>query len=138
MAADEVFDVIVIGAGPVGETAAVRAARGGLTAAVVERRLAGGECEHYGCIPSKIPDVPGLREARPWTNREATDVHQVPERLLVIGGGPSPAKYPRRCVRSAATIAVIAEVTLDQFWQPVPVFPTASEFWLELLPAYGL
>jgi pyruvate/2-oxoglutarate dehydrogenase complex dihydrolipoamide dehydrogenase (E3) component len=50
---DGVFDVIVIGAGPVGESAAERAVRGGLTAAVVERRLAGGECNYYGCIPSK-------------------------------------------------------------------------------------
>jgi pyruvate/2-oxoglutarate dehydrogenase complex dihydrolipoamide dehydrogenase (E3) component len=31
----------------------------------------------------------------------------------------------------AATIAVTAEVTLDQLWQAVPVFPTASEFWLD-------
>ncbi len=180
----DVFDVIVIGAGPAGETAAARAVRNGLTAAVIERRLAGGECQHYGCIPSKallwpmelaaevsrmpglelrgpidpvpvfsrrdkfvdhqddapqvqaiegypatfyrgqgrlggpsrvevavrdgdvrtltarhavilatgsdpwIPGVPGLREARPWTNREATDVHQVPKRLIVLGGGP--------------------------------------------------
>jgi pyruvate/2-oxoglutarate dehydrogenase complex dihydrolipoamide dehydrogenase (E3) component len=181
---DDVFDVVVIGAGPVGETAAQRAVRGGLTAAVVERRLVGGECNYYGCVPSKallwpmelaaavgrmpgvelrgpidaaavtarrdgfvfqyddsgpvrdltgypatfvrgqgrlagplraevtgpdgsvrgltarhavvlatgsdpaIPDVPGLREARPWTNREATSVREAPRRLVVIGGGP--------------------------------------------------
>ncbi|MCC5577723.1 NAD(P)/FAD-dependent oxidoreductase [Microtetraspora sp. AC03309] len=181
---NDVFDVIVIGAGPVGETVASRAVRGGLTAAVVEERLAGGECAYYACIPSKallrpvdlaaevsrmpglelrgpidaaavlarrdetvshlddggqvswienvpatfvrgrgrlagplraevttpdggtrtlrarhavviatgsdpaIPDVPGLREARPWTNREATSVQQVPKRLVVIGAGP--------------------------------------------------
>jgi pyruvate/2-oxoglutarate dehydrogenase complex dihydrolipoamide dehydrogenase (E3) component len=180
----DLFDVVVVGAGPVGETAAARAVRNGMTAAVVERRLAGGECQHYGCIPSKallwpvvlaaevsrmpglqlrgpidaapvlsrrdkfvdyqkdftavrlieempatffrgqgrlagprrvevtdaddavraltarhavvlatgsdpfIPDVPGLRQAHPWTNREATDVHEVPKRLVVIGGGP--------------------------------------------------
>jgi pyruvate/2-oxoglutarate dehydrogenase complex dihydrolipoamide dehydrogenase (E3) component len=180
---DDVFDVVVIGAGPVGENAAARTVRGGLTAAVVEERLAGGECAYYACIPSKallrpvelaaevsrmpglelrrpidadavlarrdeavshlddggqvrwienvpatfvrgrgrlagplrvevatpdggtralrarhavvvatgsdpsIPDVPGLREARPWTNREATAVQQVPKRLVVIGGG---------------------------------------------------
>jgi pyruvate/2-oxoglutarate dehydrogenase complex dihydrolipoamide dehydrogenase (E3) component len=35
-----------------------------------------------------IPDIPGLRGAHPWTNREATDVHKVPKRLVVIGGGP--------------------------------------------------
>jgi pyruvate/2-oxoglutarate dehydrogenase complex dihydrolipoamide dehydrogenase (E3) component len=181
---DAVFDVIVIGAGPVGYAAAERTVRGGLTTAVVERRLVGGECGYYGCVPSKallwpmelaaavsrmpgvesrgpidtaavtarrdefvfhyddsvlvrgithipatfvrgqgrlagplraevtgddgsvralqarravilatgsdplIPDVPGLREARPWTNREATSVTRVPERLAVIGGGP--------------------------------------------------
>ena len=181
---DDVFDVIVIGAGQVGETATARAARGGLTTAVIERRLAGGECEYFACVPSKamlwpmelaaavsrmpglalrgpidapavlarrddivehrddtvevskiknypaafvrghgrlagplrtevsapdgsvrtlrarhaviiatgsdpyVPDLPGLRQARPWTNREATSVEQVPKRLAVIGGGP--------------------------------------------------
>ena len=181
---NDVFDVIVIGAGPVGENAAARVVRDGLTAAVVEERLVGGECNYYGCVPSKallwpmemaaevdrmpglglrgpieapavlarrdevvfhfddsgyvnwleklpatfvrgrgrlagplrvdvavpeggtrslgarhavvlatgstpaIPDVPGLREARPWTNREATSTRQVPKRLIVIGGGP--------------------------------------------------
>jgi pyruvate/2-oxoglutarate dehydrogenase complex dihydrolipoamide dehydrogenase (E3) component len=38
----------------------------------------------------------------------------------------------------AATIAVTAEVTLDRLCQAVPVFPTPSEIWLELLQAYGL
>ncbi|GAA2340108.1 NAD(P)/FAD-dependent oxidoreductase [Dactylosporangium salmoneum] len=181
---DDIFDVVVIGAGPVGVTAAARAVRGGLTAAVVEERLAGGECEYYACVPSKallwpmelaaevermpglhlrgpidtaevlarrdetvshrddghvvnsiekfpatfvrghgrlagplqaevvsagngirtlrarhavvvatgskpaIPALPGLAEARPWTNREATSVQQVPKRLVVIGAGP--------------------------------------------------
>ena len=35
-----------------------------------------------------IPPVPGLAEARPWDNRGATAAHEVPERLLVLGGGP--------------------------------------------------
>jgi pyruvate/2-oxoglutarate dehydrogenase complex dihydrolipoamide dehydrogenase (E3) component len=180
----DIFDVIVIGAGPVGETAAMRTVRGGLSTAVIERRLAGGECEYFGCVPSKamllpmelagevtrmpgldltgpidaetvlarrddfvghrndttevsnirhfpatfvrgqgrlagplqaevsgpdgsvrtlrarhavvlatgsdpyVPDIPGLRDARPWTNRDATSAEQVPKRLAVIGGGP--------------------------------------------------
>ncbi|MFG2040696.1 dihydrolipoyl dehydrogenase family protein [Dactylosporangium sp. NPDC048998] len=180
----DVFDVIVIGAGPVGVSVAARAVRGGLTAVVVEERLAGGECEYYACIPSKallwpmelaaevermpglqlrgpidaaavlahrddtvshrddghvvnsiekfpatfvrghgrlagalraevttpeggtralrarhavviatgskpaIPGIPGLQQAHPWTNREATSVQQVPKRLAVIGAGP--------------------------------------------------
>jgi dihydrolipoamide dehydrogenase len=38
----------------------------------------------------------------------------------------------------AATIAIVAEVTLDQLWHAVPSFPTVSEVWLRLLEAYGL
>jgi pyruvate/2-oxoglutarate dehydrogenase complex dihydrolipoamide dehydrogenase (E3) component len=181
---NDVFDVIVIGAGPVGEEVAARAVRGGLTTAVIEERLVDGECHYYGCVPSKallwpmelaaavrrmpgltlngsidavavlerrdefvshyddrgavswlhdlpstfvrgrgrvvgprqvevatpegairalgarhavviatgstpyIPEVPGLRAARPWTNQEATSVQKVPKRLVVIGPGP--------------------------------------------------
>lgn len=34
-----------------------------------------------------VPDVPGLRAARPWTSREATNAAAVPRRLVVLGGG---------------------------------------------------
>ncbi len=34
-----------------------------------------------------IPPIDGLREAKPWTNREATTAKQVPERLAILGGG---------------------------------------------------
>ncbi|SDJ33825.1 dihydrolipoyl dehydrogenase family protein [Nonomuraea jiangxiensis] len=178
--ADE-FDVIVIGAGPAGENVVDRAVRGGLTVAIVEADLAGGECSYWACVPSKallrpvdlagevgrvpglslgeidaskvlarrdeavsnyddagqarwidnvpgelvrgrgrldgpkrvrvtsaegertltarqavvlatgstpvIPPVPGLAEAAPWGSREATGVKEVPERLVVLGGG---------------------------------------------------
>ncbi len=36
---------------------------------------------------SLIPPIDGLREAEPWTNREATTAEQVPERLVILGGG---------------------------------------------------
>ncbi len=180
----DIFDVIVMGAGPVGVAAATRTVRGGMSTAVIERRLAGGESEYFGCVPSKamllpmeiadevgrmpglalrnsidaqavfarrddfvlhrddtpvvgeitnfpatfvrgqgrlagplraevsapdgsvrtlqarhavvlatgsdpyVPDLPGLRDAHPWTNREATSAEQAPKRLAVIGGGP--------------------------------------------------
>jgi pyruvate/2-oxoglutarate dehydrogenase complex dihydrolipoamide dehydrogenase (E3) component len=34
-----------------------------------------------------VPPIPGLREAEPWTNREATTAGRVPERVVVLGGG---------------------------------------------------
>jgi len=53
------FDVIVLGAGPAGENVAGRCADGGLSAAIVEARLVGGECSYWGCIPSKTLLRPG-------------------------------------------------------------------------------
>ena len=179
------FDVVVIGAGPVGENVADRAVQGGLTAAIVEGELVGGECSYWAYMPTKallrpgaalraarnvpgareafgapldveaalhfrdkatsgwddagqvswldsagitlvrghgriagerrvqvtspdgsvetlvarhavavctgtsaiIPDIPGLADASPWTNREAAAVQVVPERLVIVGGG---------------------------------------------------
>ena len=184
MVDDRDFDVVVMGAGPVGENVADRATRGGLSAVIVENELVGGECSYWACMPSKallrpmharlgalrvdgarqciasdldadavlarrdgftnhwddggqvewlngagielvrghgrltgprraqvatrsgsvglharhavvvatgssaaVPPVPGLREAKAWTTREATSAHEVPESLVVMGGG---------------------------------------------------
>jgi len=60
------YDVVIIGAGPVGENVADRIVQGGLTAAVVERELVGGECSYWACMPTKalLRSVSALRAAR--------------------------------------------------------------------------
>ncbi|HEX4692577.1 MAG TPA: dihydrolipoyl dehydrogenase [Solirubrobacteraceae bacterium] len=50
---DSSYDVIVIGSGPGGYVAAIRAAQLGLKTAVVERDKVGGRCLNYACIPAK-------------------------------------------------------------------------------------
>lgn len=192
MKAGKDFDVIVVGGG-VGGVAAVRnLASIGLSVALVEDRLFGGECHYWGCNPSKtllrpievfnlakavpgvreaiskseldvaavfakrdtiiehlsdqdriaslrqagvavfhgfgrlsgertvrvaladdtetvlearhavvlatgtrpnVPEIPGLAQARPWTNRELTTMTRVPPRALVVGGGPVAVEF---------------------------------------------
>ena len=47
-------DVVVVGLGPGGESAATQLAKAGLDVVAVDQRLVGGECPYYGCIPSKM------------------------------------------------------------------------------------
>lgn len=67
-------DVVVVGLGPGGEAAATRLARAGLSVVGVERRLVGGECPYYGCVPSKmmIRAADALAEARRVTGLAGT------------------------------------------------------------------
>ena len=50
---DSSFDIIVLGGGPGGYVAAIRAAQLGLKCCVVEREHLGGICLNWGCIPTK-------------------------------------------------------------------------------------
>src|SRR5690606_24785694 len=47
------YDIIVIGSGPGGYVAAIRASQLGLKTAIVERESLGGICLNWGCIPTK-------------------------------------------------------------------------------------
>src|SRR6187431_358725 len=51
--ADTSFDVVIIGSGPGGYVAAIRAAQLGLKTAIVEKAYLGGICLNWGCIPTK-------------------------------------------------------------------------------------
>ena len=51
--ADNQYDLIVVGGGPGGYVAAIRAAQIGMKVAVVEREHLGGICLNWGCIPTK-------------------------------------------------------------------------------------
>ena len=210
------YDVIVVGAGPVGENVADRAVRGGLTAALVEQELVGGECSYWACMPSKallrpvqalraarnvagsaeavtgsldvaavlkrrnsftndwndsgqadwvggagislvrghgrltgvkqvtvtaedgtevvltarhavvistgsdalVPDIDGLRAARPWTSREATAAQHVPQSLAVIGGGVVATEMATAYAAFGSEVTVIARSGLLAGMEP--------------------
>jgi pyruvate/2-oxoglutarate dehydrogenase complex dihydrolipoamide dehydrogenase (E3) component len=67
----DTYDLIVIGAGATGLAAARAARKAGRSVALVEKARPGGDCTHYGCVPSKTlldvaHRVSGAREARAW------------------------------------------------------------------------
>lgn len=228
---ENTFDVVVIGAGPVGENVADGAVKGGLTVAVVESELVGGECSYWACMPTKallrdaaalravrnlpganaavsgeldpaavlarrdafaahwhddgqvawldsagielvrgvgrisaprtvevtgadgsttvltarhavvvatgssarIPHVPGLADAAPWTSREAASAHAVPGRLAVIGGGVVGAEMATAYAALGSQVTIIAR---DGLLPTVESF--ASDLVAETLKAHGV
>ena len=66
MSADLDYDLIVVGAGPVGENVADYALKRGVRVAIVEAELVGGECSYWACMPSKalLRSGHALRAAR--------------------------------------------------------------------------
>ncbi|TQS47112.1 dihydrolipoyl dehydrogenase family protein [Cryptosporangium phraense] len=81
------YDVIVVGAGPVGENVADTVVRGGLSALIVERELVGGECSYWACIPSKALLRPAAALA---------DARRVDGAASAVRGGPNAVQVLER------------------------------------------
>ena len=96
------FDVVCLGGGVAGEAIAVGLQDSGLTLAVVERELVGGECPYWGCVPSKTLLRSGetLTEAdRACSPRRRVNKAGLPQRLYTRAGG---WRAPRRSRPAAA------------------------------------
>src|SRR5512136_448444 len=81
------YDICVIGAGPGGYVAAIRAAQLGQKTAVIERAKAGGICTSWGCIPSKtLLHAAGLVSAIKHAKEFGIEVGEVKVDLAKLRG----------------------------------------------------
>ena len=87
----DTYDLIVLGSGPGGYVAAIRAAQLGLKTAIVEREILGGICLNWGCIPTKAL----LRSAEVFHHMKHADAYGLERRA-------SPASTSPRSSRAAA------------------------------------
>jgi pyruvate/2-oxoglutarate dehydrogenase complex dihydrolipoamide dehydrogenase (E3) component len=81
-----------------------------------------------------LPPIPGLREARPWTNREATTASAIPSSLLVLGGGVVGVEMAQAYASLGARVTVVEG--LERLIAGEEEF--ASEQVREGLQAYGV
>lgn len=56
---------------------------------------------------STIPELPGLEDIKPWTNREATSTRQLPKSLLVMGGGPTGVELAQAFARFGVPVTIV-------------------------------
>lgn len=77
------YDVAVIGSGPGGYVAGIKAAQGGKMAVVIERERLGGICLNWGCIPTKAL----LRDAELYSTLQHPDSHGFTFEKLGFDGG---------------------------------------------------
>ncbi|MRH90598.1 NAD(P)/FAD-dependent oxidoreductase [Nocardia sp. SYP-A9097] len=80
----------------------------------------------------QVPPLPGLAETPYWTNREAVAVTEVPESLIVMGGGPVGVEFAQVFARFGAQVTVIASRLVPQNE------PEAGELLAEVFEAEGI
>jgi pyruvate/2-oxoglutarate dehydrogenase complex dihydrolipoamide dehydrogenase (E3) component len=56
---------------------------------------------------STMPDLPGLAEAKPWTNRQATSTRRLPRSLVVLGGGPTGVELAQAFARYGVPVTIV-------------------------------
>jgi dihydrolipoamide dehydrogenase len=54
-----------------------------------------------------IPPIPGLADSRPWTNREVTTAHEIPARLIVLGGGVVGVEMAQAYSELGASVTIV-------------------------------
>lgn len=65
-----------------------------------------------------IPNIPGLHEANPWTSREATSAREIPESLIVLGGGVVGVEMATAYAALGARVTMIARSGLLGGFEP--------------------
>ena len=91
------FDILVIGAGPGGYVAAIKAAQHGKKTAVIEKEALGGVCLNWGCIPTKAllksaETLDALKHAKDYglkADNVGADFAAVMKRSREVAGGMS-------------------------------------------------
>ncbi len=81
-----------------------------------------------------IPPIPGLADAKPWTNRDIFKVREVPQSMIVIGGGAVGLELAQAFSRFGVTVTVIE--VLDRILGPEE--PESSELVARVLRGEGI
>lgn len=106
------FDVVVIGAGSAGLTAAISLSGAGKNVLLVERDLPGGECTHNGCVPSKAL----LHQAKTGSKDSQSALEYTRERIQYIYAEETPeklAKHGTEFIRGEAVFNDKCSISID-------------------------
>jgi dihydrolipoamide dehydrogenase len=74
---------------------------------VGDRLLEGGAVILAVGSVSRVPDLPGLMEARPWTNVEGTSTRDLPKSLIILGGGPTGVELGQVYARYGVPVTLV-------------------------------